>query len=71
MNIRAVTAVADSCTFPLFKFTLTRANEVDVNFDMFADQLFPEELAGLDSIVRLLRVILSRSLISAATDEFH
>lgn len=39
INVRVLVAVANSCAFTLLKFALTRTNEIDVNFDVLANEL--------------------------------
>jgi hypothetical protein len=55
-NPRILVSDTNGCRFALLILALTRADKVDVDSDMLANQLFPEELTSLLSVVRLLRV---------------
>jgi hypothetical protein len=37
LHLRAVTTITDGSTLSFFKFTLSRSNEIDRDFNVFAD----------------------------------
>jgi len=63
-----MTSVSHSSTFPLIKLPLLGSGEINRNFDMFTDQLLPQELSGFVGIVSLLRVGLSRGRVKVNRD---
>ena len=65
---RLLVAVTDSCAFTLLKFTLTRPNEVNVNLDVLADELFAQEFAGFVGIMRLSWVRLPIKRVRLSSD---
>lgn len=60
MCARILVTVTDSCGFTLLELAFARADEVDVDLDVFADELLPQKLARLNSIMCLTRVRLPK-----------
>jgi len=53
-------SVSHSGTFPLIKIPLLRSNEINRDFNMFTDQLLPQELSSLVRIMRLFGIRLPK-----------
>jgi len=53
-------SVSHSGTFPLIKIPLLGSNEINRDFDMFTDQLLPQELSSLVRIMRLFGIRLPK-----------
>lgn len=56
MYIRVLSTILYCCTFPFIEITFARTNEIDVDLDVFADELFAQEFPGFLSVERLFRV---------------
>lgn len=55
-DLRFLVSVSNSSTLSLFIISLRRADEVDVNLDMLADELFAQELSRLLRVSCLARI---------------
>jgi len=64
-------SVSHSGTFPLIKIPLLRSNEINRDFNMFTDQLLPQELSSLVRIMRLFGIRLPKSASQSESESLN